>query len=454
MRYPYRSWEWMSPGGFPGLQHRWRVALRAAVGSTPMHSRLRILFERYYQKDSYFTMPTSDLPNIDDFTPIVQKHFRIEEVTWGDSRQKFLVRYRGELIRDSAEAYDALSAELKKYKTTVLFREQDGQHIILLVKGLIEPQPSNPWINLGLFLATLLSMLYVGAANVFEGTSAEFYGNILANLASGFPYAGSLLAILLAHEFGHYLAGRYHKIAVTLPYFIPLPLLGGFGTLGAAIRLKEPPKNKRVLLDIGIAGPLAGLVVAIPIVLVGLSNSELGTLPDVAILEGNSILYLVAKYITLGEWLPMPVSFDGVHPFLYWAKYLITGLPVPIGGQDVLLSPMAWAGWAGLLVTAINLIPTGQLDGGHTLYSLIGDKVSKSRPYILTLLLLMGLMYSGWWLWALLIYFLGRNHAEPYDQITPLDPNRKAMAVFTLIIFILVFIPVPLRMIGIAGAGF
>ncbi|MCH7663014.1 MAG: site-2 protease family protein [Chloroflexi bacterium] len=403
-------------------------------------------------------MATPDHLENDDFTPIVQKYLRISDVTWGDSRQKFHVRYRGELTRDSAEAYDAISAELKAYKFTVLFRDEEGQHTILLVKGLIEPQPSNPWINLGLFLATLLSMLLIGAFNVYDGppvsSQSELYRRLFQNLASGFPYAGSLLAILLAHEFGHYLAGRYHKTAVSLPYFIPLPLLGSFGTLGAAIRLKEPPKNKRVLLDIGIAGPLAGLVVAIPIVLFGLSNSELGTVPNTAILEGNSILYLVAKYLALGEWLPMPISFEGVHPFVYWARYLLTGLPVPIGGRDVLLNSVAWAGWAGLLVTAINLIPTGQLDGGHTLYSLIGDKVSKLRPFVLAALMLMGLLYSGWWLWALLIYFLGRYHAEPYDQITQLDPRRKLMAIFTLIVFLLVFIPVPLRTIGIAGAGF
>lgn len=356
------------------------------------------------------------------------------------------------------EAYDQLSEALRTHNITLLFRKEEGQDTILLVKGLIEPQPSNPWINLGLFLATVVSMLMVGAFNVYDGppgiSESELYSYLFTNLASGFPYAASLLGILLAHEFGHYLAARFHKTAVTLPYFLPLPLLGGFGTLGAAIRLKEPPKNKRVLLDIGIAGPLAGLVVAIPIVLYGLSQSDIGTIPSPAMLEGNSILYLVAKFIALGEWLPMPVSYGDVHPILYWVGYLFTGLPEPIGGRDVLLSPIAWAGWAGLLVTAINLIPTGQLDGGHTLYSLIGDQVKKMRPYVLAAMVLMGLLYSGWWLWALLIYFLGKNHAEPYDQITTLDPRRKLLAIFTLILFVLVFIPVPLRVIGVAGAGF
>ena len=403
-------------------------------------------------------MTTPILPESDDYTAIIQKYMHINEVTWGDGSQKFYVRFRGELRRDSIEAYDALSDALRKHSITPLFREEEGQETILLMKGVIEPQPSNHWINVGLFLATLVSMLLVGAYNAYDGpqtiSESELYRRLFANLGSGFPYAGSLLAILLAHEFGHYLASRYHKTAVTLPYFLPLPLLGGFGTLGAAIRLKEPPKNKRVLLDIGIAGPLAGLVVAIPVVLFGLYQSDIGNLPSPAMLEGNSILYLAAKYIALGEWLPMPVSYGDIHPFIYWIGYLLTGLPEPIGGRDVLLSPIAWAGWAGLLVTAINLIPTGQLDGGHTLFSLIGGKVSKMRPYVLAFLVVMGLLYTGWWIWAILIYFMGRYHAEPYDQITTLDPKRKMLAIFTLIIFILVFTPVPLRVIGGLGSGF
>ena len=400
-------------------------------------------------------MTFPEMPNTDVIQSIVSRYFRIEEVMWGDSKQGFLVRFRGELLMDSVEAFDGMSAALRSHEIQPLFRMEEGVQTVLLMKGIIKPEDSNPWVNVGLFIATLFSMLLIGAAYVaakdykhlLEGSLLEVYGNLMANLAIGLPYAASLLAILLAHEFGHYFAGRYHKTAVTLPYFIPLPLLGGFGTLGAAIKLKEPPKNKRVLLDIGIAGPLAGLAVALPIVLVGLVNSSLGEVPEGAVLEGNSIIYLLAKYFAHGEWLPTPISYGDLNPVIYWIKYLFTGLPVPVGGRDVLLSPMAWAGWAGLLVTAINLIPTGQLDGGHTIYALLGKKVLKMRPYILGLLILMGYLYSGWWIWAMLIYFLGRYHAQPYDQITQLDPNRKILAVFTLIIFILVFIPVPLRIL-------
>src|SRR5690606_22956628 len=140
-----------------------------------------------------------------------------------------------------------------------------------------KPKKSNPWVNLVMFLLTLVSMLLSGAMYSYEGPASEdimqFLGQMLANLGSGVPFAASLLAILLAHEFGHYLAARFHKTEVTLPYFLPFPL-SILGTLGAFIQLKEPPRNKRVLLDIGLAGPLAGLIVAIPILLLGLSLSE------------------------------------------------------------------------------------------------------------------------------------------------------------------------------------
>jgi membrane-associated protease RseP (regulator of RpoE activity) len=223
--------------------------------------------------------------------------------------------------------------------------------------------------------------------------------------------------------------------------------------MGAFIQLKEPPKNKRILLDIGIAGPLAGLLVAIPVLLFGLSLSVVDRLPlvmDRAVsLEGNSILYLLAKYIVFGQWLPTPGEYGGLNPLIYWIRYFFTGSPMPFGGTDVLLHPIAWAGWAGLLVTALNLIPAGQLDGGHILYALFGKRSRIVLPFVLVALVALGTVWSGWWLWALLLFFLGRVHAEPLDQITTLDPNRRALAVFGLFVFILVFTPVPLSLFGV-----
>jgi membrane-associated protease RseP (regulator of RpoE activity) len=383
----------------------------------------------------------------------VSRVLRIESVTWGDSSkpdQSYVARFEGRLHQqDSAAAYDKLAAALHPMRITPLFREVEGQHVIILVPGVQKPRPSNPLINLVLFGLTLLSVILAGALYAYDGTNSMTQ-HMLANLGNAIAFAASLLGILLAHEFGHYLVARFHNTAATLPYFIPFPF-SPFGTMGAVIVQKESHKNKRILLDIGIAGPLAGLVVAIPILLLGLYLSEVNTLvvrPGEGVgLEGNSILYLLAKYAVFGELLPAPPSYGGLSPTMYWIRYFFTGLPDPIGGVDVVLHPVAWAGWAGLLVTALNLIPAGQLDGGHIINSLLGKRALALLPFVLVGLVFMGLVWNGWWLWAGLIFFLGRQQAEPLDQITPLDHRRKALGFLGLVIFLLVFTPVPLRII-------
>lgn len=382
----------------------------------------------------------------------VKSVMRIDETVEGGPKDRFALKFKGRLYEDSDRAYERLEPIFKREGMTHLFRREDEQDVVLALQGVIESSPSNPWINLLLFGLTLLSVLFTGAFYGFEDIAlVDQYGIIGAGLRSlgrGIPFAASLLAILLAHEFGHYFAARFHKTPVTLPYFIPFPSVLGFGTMGAFIKLKAPPRNKKVLLDIGIAGPLAGLVVAIPVLLLGLALSDFTTLPtsprEFTSLEGNSLLYLAAKFIVKGELLPMPVSYGGVQPVLYWIRYLMVGLPFPFGGRDVLLHPVAWAGWAGLLVTSLNLIPAGQLDGGHVLYVLLGKNARRLWPFIVVALLALGTLWSGWYIWAGLIFFLGRMHAQPLDDITPLDGRRKLLALFGLVVFVFVFIPVPL----------
>ena len=150
------------------------------------------------------------------------------------------------------------------------------------------------------------------------------------------------------------------------------------------------------------------------------------------------------KYLIHGSLLPEPASFQGFPAILHWVKYFFTGLPLPTGGVDVIIHPVAWAGWAGLLITSLNLLPAGQLDGGHLIYSLFGDKLRWIRPLIMVTLVILGFMWSGWWLWAFLILMLGKRRAEPLDEITDLDPKRKILAWIGLIIFFLIFMPVPL----------
>jgi len=415
------------------------------------------------------TLPTSEVLN-----SIVARVFRIEDVTLGDPKEDFIVRYRGQLVmEDSAAAYDQLHSSLKPMNIIPLFREEKGQQIVFLITGsTAKPKAARVTVNIALFILTLISVMFAGTMYSYhDPLPADFYAQmwtILLNLWKGWPFAVSLLSILLAHEFGHYFAGRIHKTDVSLPFFIPFPF-SILGTMGAFINMRERPRNKRILLDIAIAGPLAGLVVAIPVLIIGLMNSRPDTMlntrytrqpgqaalcqnptvvgnsytcPDDNMLEGNSVLYLGLKYIVTGKLLPAPVSYNG-SPLVYWLRFFFTGNPLPIGGRDIMLHPIAMAGWAGILVTFLNLIPAGQLDGGHVLYALFGKNARKFLWFVLIPMIGLGFIWNGWWLWVALIYFIGRANADPHDQITKLNPARKVLAGVVLVIFLLVLTPVP-----------
>lgn len=413
------------------------------------------------------------LPDPDTLTALVDKVQRIDDITIGDEQSKFAARYRGQLRIDSIAAYDQLADATTPHGLTPLFRvdETDGRHVIYLMHGVVSPEIGNIKLNLALLVFTIISVMMAGMT-VNEPLPPDLWGivSVLArNILSGWPFALALMSILLAHEFGHYLVGRKNKTPVSLPYFIPLPFIGLLGTMGAFINMKAPPRNRRALFDIGIAGPLAGLVVAIPVLIIGLNLSTVETLTDVVyptraiaegycpdpqpapggytctgdnLLEGNSLLYLGLKYLVKGQLLPAPAAYDG-SPALYWLRYFFTGGPVPLGGQDVIIHPVALAGWAGLLVTALNLIPAGQLDGGHILYVLLGKRAGRFFWFIIAILGVLGIFWSGWWLWAGILFFLGRRHAEPLDTITELDPARRRLGWMMLVVFILVFTPVP-----------
>ncbi len=380
-------------------------------------------------------------PEVEILNAIVARYLSIQEVTFGDT-SSWLARYRGRLWdEDSERAYDALAEALRPYGWMPLFREENKLHAIYIVPAQKPRNTGQPLLNVALFALTLLSVLITAAG--MGNPYAPPPRDIFEAVAQGWPFTLSLLAILLAHEFGHYLMSRYHKTAATLPYFIPLPLLSPLGTMGAVIQMRQTPKNRRVLFDIGIAGPLAGLVVAIPVLIWGLMHSQVKPLEFAPgmVLEGNSILYLLLKYLIFGELLPTPSRHVGLF---YWIRYFFTSSPLPIGGRDVLIHPVAFAGWAGLLVTALNLLPAGTLDGGHILYATLGSRARRLYPLVIGLTLLLGFSWSGWWVWTFLLFWLGRAYAEPLDQITPLDGKRRILALVALIVFILVFIPVPM----------
>jgi membrane-associated protease RseP (regulator of RpoE activity) len=372
----------------------------------------------------------------------------IRDTTLGDGSQ-YVVRFRGQLIMDSIAAYALVAERFGALGHTALFRKDGDDHAILAVKGVLNAAPSRAWINAVMFVLTALSVLWTGAIHAYayaHDTALDLSYITFSDILRGWPFAVSLLAILLAHEFGHYIAARIHKVSVTLPYFLPLPFpVSLFGTMGAFIQLKSPPTNRRVLLDIGIAGPLAGFVVAVPILVFGLiTAAPLRPITPGGSFEGNSILYVLAKYAVFGRFLPQPASFGNMPHWLYMLGFYVVGLPRPQSGVDVFINPVTWAGWTGLLVTGLNLIPAGQLDGGHALYVLVGQRARRLLPVILVALVVLGVFWTGWFLWAAIIYFLGRRYAEPLDQITELDPARKVLAFSALVLFVLVITPIPL----------
>jgi len=390
--------------------------------------------------------------DITSINNIVARNFNIQDTTSGTRTDKWLFRFRGVLRNENSEqAYEEIANLLTRFHLKPLFRVENDQQVIYLIEDLPAQAPANKKINIILFIATLLSVWFTGGLLALESLDqGSTWDLIKAIFLDGWPFAVSLIAILGAHEMGHFFAGRYHKVNVTLPYFIPLPVISPFGTMGAFINMRGIPKNKKQLFDIGIAGPLSGLLIAIPVLFIGLSLSKVLPLPTVIgngnafQMEGNSLLYLLMKYITFGKLLPQPVDFGNVSPFLYWLRYFFTGQPMPLGGLDVNLHPVAWAGWAGILVTSLNLIPIGQLDGGHILSTMVGKNSRKIFSFLLVLMVILGFAWNGWWLWAFLLFFLNKIPSQVADEITPLDRKRKMLAAFMLIVFILVFIPVPL----------
>jgi membrane-associated protease RseP (regulator of RpoE activity) len=340
--------------------------------------------------------------------------FAVDDVT-SDFPQEGAVRFRGRLLVPHREAYAKLRDRFAPYKLMPVVRRVEDQEVLLALPEAQAVSTGRPWVNVVLFVATVLSVMLTGAE--------QSTGNLLADILSGWPMALGLMGILLAHEFGHYFAARYHGVPTSLPYFIPMPLISPFGTFGAVIVNKGQMRDRRALLDIGAAGPLAGLIVAIPILLIGLSlstvDSQVCPPGQMCYSEGNSLLYAAAKYLVFGRMLPS-------------------------GGEDVWLHPLAFAGWAGILVTALNLLPVGTLDGGHVAHALWGRQAGRFYLPVVLGLAGLGFLWQGWWLWAGLTFMFGRMGAQPLDDATPLDGKRKVVAVMALAAFVLTFTPIPI----------
>lgn len=368
--------------------------------------------------------PTYLLPmdRADALAQAIADLFVVQDVTI-DWREPGQIRFRGAFVCDLATEFDELRRRFEAHGYTPLIRKrkEDDEVFLVALPHVFAKQPTRWAINLALFLATVVSTMYVGGQ---EGIAAQ---GLWPGILSGWPFSLCILLILGSHELGHYFAARYHNVSVTLPFFLPVPTI--IGTMGAFISIREPIKNRRALLDIGAAGPLVGLLFALPILVIGLATSPVEPMAAGSfLLEGNSLLYAGLKILLKGQFLPS-------------------------NGLDVHLNQVAWAGWCGLLVTGLNLLPIGQLDGGHMAYVLFGRRARNLFwPVVLGLIgmsLLLGI--STWWLWIMLLFFFGRNHAEPLDDVTPLDTRRRAIALLTLILFFVLFVPSPITMVEGGG---
>lgn len=235
----------------------------------------------------------------------------------------------------------------------------------------------------------------------------------------GFPFSISIMTILIAHELSHYFISRRHNVSVTLPYFIPAPSM--IGTFGAIIKMSPPIYDKRSLIDIGAAGPIGGFIVAVAATIIGLNYSVIipAGLARGGFSLGDSIL------------------------FLFLSKLIFHLDPAK---NDILLHPIAFAGWIGLFITSINLLPVGQLDGGHIAYAVFGEKHRWITTLVIIVLFILGLTYwEGWMLWAVLLTLIGRSHPPVLYPGIPLDRKRKLIGVLSFLIFVITFIPLPFR---------
>ncbi len=297
----------------------------------------------------------------------------------------------------------------------VRLEETDGLYSLNIAT--ITPRKKFPWVNVILFGVTVLSVLVTAAFNYSGGELLRDWS--LIHL--GIPFTFWLILILLVHEFGHYTFSRLRGVDASLPYFIPAPIFFLLGTLGAVIVPRAPFKNRRDLLDMAAAGPIAGFVVALIAVVIGLRQSEIIPIEGATgILQGDSLLFRAIQHLVVGS------------------------LPE---GMTLARDPIAFAGWAGLLVTMLNLLPVSSLDGGHISYALLGKYHRVVAYATVAILIALSFFWPVWLIWVGLILFIGPEHPSTMFDEFKLGAGRRLIAVTCFIIFFLCFIPVPIRII-------
>lgn len=331
------------------------------------------------------------------------------ETTQIDAPQQAYV-FIGKLRVPSEQAYTQLKQRFAEMAYTPLLRDDDksDNQIIVALKGDIKAGIApRPWINLVLLLGTIATTIGFGGLTVSTMMGAKEI-NLSSILTNGIPFALSMLLILGVHELGHYVIARRHGLPVTLPFFIPMPF--GLGTLGAFIQMRGAVENKRTLFDVGLAGPIAGLLVAIPLFVLGLLIST--------------------------------VSDAGAPPTRSYLNQILIDLFLPgASGRGIDMNPVLIAARLGLIITAMNLLPVGQLDGGHIAYAALGRQWARWLSWAsIAVMLVLGLTVSSNWLvWLAFAWFSGTRHAAPLDDLTPINMPRNVAFLATVVLFLTLF---------------
>ncbi len=363
---------------------------------------------------NHFEQPPADTTlDIELLKREVGQHFPFYDVKSGQDVVVFFCRIDETIL---GEKFDYLRKSLSEKGYIPMLRYEHGEHVIYVIKKpKIKKKPV--WINIVLLIATVFtttlagSLQWVGIRNV---TWIEMISP--AYLFDGFIFfSAPLLLILGVHEMGHYYASKKHNIDASLPYFIPLPPPFILGTFGALISTREPIPNRKALLDIGFAGPICGFLVAIPITFLGFF-----------LMQQNPVIAPSG-----GGYMLPPLIIQAIESFF----------TIP---QNAIIHPTLFAGWVGIFLTAVNLLPVGQLDGGHVARAFLKEKHKYASWAVVFLLLGLGLIYTGWLMFAFIVLFLiGTQHQPPLNEIDPLDTKRKLIGILAVIVFIVSFAPIP-----------
>lgn len=307
-----------------------------------------------------------------------------------------------------------------------MLKHEKGEDIIYVLKK-PEGKEKPFWINIGLLVAVIVttiltgSILYQGFYDLWSLPNPYDILKLENLLFGALLFALPLMSILFIHEMGHYLISKKHKIATSFPFFIPIPpILPNFniGTFGAIISSKEPMPDKKALFDVGFSGPLAGFLVAIPVTIIGVVFADIIPVETIQNAPSGTTIF--------GSSLLIDILVKFIH-----------NLPAT---ETIDMNPVLFAGWVGLLVTSINLLPAGQLDGGHIFRAAIGEK----QKYVAwTAIIIM--IFTGWWFFAFIILFMmGTSHPPPLNDKTKLDNKRKILFIIAILILLLCFIPFPI----------